>query len=111
MIQKNVFVKYIETTDTDPFQTAEIPDSQMACITYLNSFSAPNALEILKQSPEHEVVRIAGDAPIEKSFEILSHAHAYQCVGARGVTFEQLLEQVGHCFCAYTTHFSNAGFV
>ena len=51
MIVKNVFVKYIETTDTDPFQTAEIPGLQMACITYLNSFSAPNALEILKRSP------------------------------------------------------------
>ena len=73
----------METTDTDPFQTAEIPGLQMACITYLNSFSAPNALEILEQFPEHEVVRIAGDAPIEESFEILSRAHAYQCVGAR----------------------------
>ena len=55
----------------------------MACITYLNSFPAPNALEILKRSPEHEVVRIAGDAPIEESFGILRRAHAYQCVGAR----------------------------
>ena len=43
----------METTDTDPFQTTEIPDLQMACITYLNSFPAPNALEILKQSAKH----------------------------------------------------------
>ena len=55
----------------------------MACIAYLNSFSAPNALEILARCPEHEVVRIAGDAPIEQSFDVLARAHAYQCVGAR----------------------------
>ncbi|HCX86698.1 MAG TPA: 3-phosphoglycerate dehydrogenase [Gammaproteobacteria bacterium] len=55
----------------------------MACITYLNSFSAPNALEILARCSEHEVVRIAGDAPTGQSFDILARAHAYQCVGAR----------------------------
>ena len=55
----------------------------MACITYLNSFPASNALEILANCPEHEVVRISGDDPIERSFETLGRAHAYQCVGAR----------------------------
>ena len=42
----------METTDTGRFQATEIPDSQMVSTTCLKSFSAPKALEILKQSPD-----------------------------------------------------------
>jgi D-3-phosphoglycerate dehydrogenase len=55
----------------------------MARITYLNSFPAPNALNILERHGGHEVIRIDGEDPIEHSFETLARAHAYQCVGAR----------------------------
>lgn len=55
----------------------------MAVISYLNSFSASNALEILATRPEHEIVRIAGDASAEVNRDILARVHAYQCVGAR----------------------------
>ena len=55
----------------------------MARIAYLNSFPAPNALQILNDAAAHEVVRVDGAAPLEESFRILSASHAYQCVGAR----------------------------
>ena len=55
----------------------------MARIAYLNSFPAPNALDILAAAPHHEVIRIDGAAPLEASFATLSASHAYQCVGAR----------------------------
>lgn len=55
----------------------------MARITYLNSFPAPNALDILERHGGHEIIRIDGQDPIEQSFETLARAHAYQCVGAR----------------------------
>ena len=55
----------------------------MARITYLNSFPTPNALDILAQHPEHELIRIDGNDPVERCFETLAQAHAYQCVGSR----------------------------
>ncbi|NDG45478.1 MAG: 3-phosphoglycerate dehydrogenase, partial [Gammaproteobacteria bacterium] len=55
----------------------------MAQIAYLNSFPAPNALEILAEHPQHNVIRVDGKAPLDECFDILRTANAYQCVGAR----------------------------
>ncbi len=55
----------------------------MAVISYLNSFPAPNALDILAEHPQHEVVRIDGTRSLDDCFKDLQRAHAYQCVGAR----------------------------
>ncbi len=62
----------------------------MACIAYLNKFSAPNALEIFSAHGGHEIVRVDSDASLEQSFDIVSRAHAYQCVGARDEVPESL---------------------
>lgn len=62
----------------------------MAVITYLNSFPAENALDILAANGRHEVIRIDGDGPIQQSFDTLGRAHAYQCVGARDEVPEPL---------------------
>jgi len=55
----------------------------MAVISYLNSFPATNALDILAEHPQHEVIRIDGTASLDDCFNDLQRAHAYQCVGAR----------------------------
>lgn len=55
----------------------------MAVISYLNSFPAPNALDILADHGQHEVIRIDGNASLDDCFRDLQRAHAYQCVGAR----------------------------
>ena len=43
----------------------------MACIAYLNKFSAPNALEIFSAHGGHEIVRVDSDASLEQSFDIV----------------------------------------
>ena len=85
-----------ESTTRNPRPT--VPGTFMARIAYLNSFPAPNALDIFARHPEHEIIRIDGDDPVERNVEILTRAHAYQCVGARDEVPEAL--RVGAEFLA-----------
>lgn len=62
----------------------------MARIVYLDAFPAENALPILAERPEHEVIRIDRHAPFDESFTILATAHAFQCVPARDEVPEPL---------------------
>jgi len=55
----------------------------MAIISYLNSFPAPNALDILARDGQHEVIRIDGNDSDQSNFDVLRATNAYQCVGAR----------------------------
>jgi len=55
----------------------------MAVIAYLNSFPAPNALEMLTKHGRHELIRIDGAQDPTQAFEQIATAHAWQCVGAR----------------------------
>lgn len=50
----------------------------MPKIVYLNAFPAANALDILAERPDLEVVRITSDMPEEEAFACLADAHAYQ---------------------------------
>lgn len=63
----------------------------MATIAYLNSFPAPNGVEILSEHGAHELRRIDGDAPLAEARAILAEAHGYQCVGARDLVPPALL--------------------
>jgi len=62
----------------------------MARIVYLDAFPAENALPILAERPEHEVIRIDRHAPFAESFATLGGAHAFQCVPARDEVPEPL---------------------
>lgn len=62
----------------------------MARIVYLDAFPAENALPILAERPEHEVIRIDRHAPLGESFATLASAHAFQCVPARDEVPEPL---------------------
>lgn len=63
----------------------------MAVISYLNSFPAPNGVDILTDDGRHEVLRIDGSASLDACFSDLQRAHAYQCVGARDEVPQGLL--------------------
>ncbi len=55
----------------------------MAIISYLDSFAAANAKDILVEHGAHELRQIDSHAPLAESYNRLKDAHAYQCVGAR----------------------------
>ena len=63
----------------------------MAVIAYLNSFPAPNGVEILKEHGEHELRHIDGTGPLETARAQLADAHGYQCVGSRDLVPPGLL--------------------
>ena len=65
----------------------------MAIISYLNSFPAPNALDIFARDGRHEVIRIDGNDSDQRNFDILGAANAYQCVGARNVSPERAFRE------------------
>ncbi|MDF1733684.1 MAG: hydroxyacid dehydrogenase [Minwuia sp.] len=62
----------------------------MARIVYLDAFPAENALPILAERPEHEVIRIDRHAPFDECLATLGGAHAFQCVPARDEVPEPL---------------------
>lgn len=62
----------------------------MPKIAYLDAFPADNALDILKPHAGLDVVRIGRGDPLDRSFEVLAGAHAYQCVPARDEVPEPL---------------------
>ena len=72
----------------------------MARIVYLDAFPADNALPILAERPEHDVIRIDRHAPLADNFATLATAHAFQCVPARDEVPEAL--RVDAAFLART---------
>lgn len=63
----------------------------MAVIAYLDSFPAPNGVDILLAHGQHELRHIDGTAPLEDARIALANAHGYQCVGARDLVPSGLL--------------------
>ncbi|MEM9140174.1 MAG: NAD(P)-dependent oxidoreductase, partial [Pseudomonadota bacterium] len=63
----------------------------MATIAYLDSFPAPNGIEILEAHGAHRLRRIDGTAPLTEARAALASAHGYQCVGARDLVPDGLL--------------------